>query len=115
MFYNCQTKQHFKLPEEPRTGSGLTAEERGASCSALPAALDANHRIPGAEGKLLLRGAGCRRKGRPGIGSLGGWADRPEGPGLQGHPAPPHRRVWKAFKVKRLDKGGACVSLPPLE
>lgn len=79
MFYNRQTKQHFKLPEEPRTGSGLTAEERGASCSALPAALDANPRIPGGEGKLLLRGAGCRRKGRPRIGSLGGRPDRSEG------------------------------------
>lgn len=26
MFYNRQTKQHLKLPEEQRTGSGLPAE-----------------------------------------------------------------------------------------
>lgn len=75
MFCNRQSKQHFKLPEEPRTGSGLPAEERGASRSALPAALGAAPGLPGAEGKLLLRGAECCRKGRPGIGSRGGQTD----------------------------------------
>lgn len=114
MFYNRQTK-HFKLPEEPRAGSGLPAEEGGASCSALPAALGADPGLPGAEGKLLFQGAGCCRKG---------WPRRPEGrTGSAGppsrrldtaHPRPPHRRVWEFFfEIQQLDKGDACVSLPP--
>lgn len=51
---------------------------------------------------------------------LPGRADRPEGAGLPGHrprgrtghPPPPHRRVWEAFKIKQLGKSDACVSLP---
>lgn len=73
-FTIVETKQHCKLPGEPRTGSRLPAEESGAPYSALPTAFGASPGLPGAGGKLLLGVRDSAGTGGPGDRGCGATA-----------------------------------------